>query len=116
MRKLRAQYTRFIDLFFSRRREEELSAELESHLQLHIDDNIRAGMTLAQARRNALMKLGGIAQTKQAYRERATLPQLENLTRDLSHALRQLRKAPAFAMTVVLTLALGCLLYTSRCV
>jgi hypothetical protein len=39
MRKLRAQYTRFIDLFFSRRREEELSAELESHLQLHIDDS-----------------------------------------------------------------------------
>jgi predicted permease len=107
MRKLRAQYTRFIDLFFSRRREEELSAELESHLQLHIDDNIRAGMTLAQARRNALMKLGGIGQTKQAYRERATLPQLDNLTRDLSHALRQLRRAPAFAMTVVLTLALG---------
>ena len=42
-----------------------MSAELESHLQLHIDDNIHAGMTPAEARRRALIALGGVEQTKE---------------------------------------------------
>ena len=107
MRRLRALCIRLAGPFFSRRQEESLNAELESHLQLQIEDNLRAGMTPQEARRRALIKSGGIVQAKQASRERANLPQLDNLTRDLYHALRQLRQAPAFAITVVLTLALG---------
>jgi predicted permease len=107
MGKLRALCIRLAGPLFSSQREEGLNAELESHLQLHIDDNLKAGMTPQEARRNALIRSGGIVQAKQAIRERATLPQLDNLTRDLYHALRQLRQAPAFAITVVLTLALG---------
>ncbi len=107
MGKLRAIAIRLTGLLSPRRHEAEADAELESHLQLHVDDNLRAGMNFYEARRNAVIKLGGISQAKQAYRERALLPQLDNLTRDLHHALRQLRTSPAFAITVVLTLALG---------
>ena len=57
-----------------RRSERELSAEIESHLQLHIDDNIRAGMTPAEARRRAVIALGGVEGTKEAYRDRRGLP------------------------------------------
>jgi predicted permease len=107
MRTLRALYLRLAGAFFANGREEELHEELESHLQLHIDDNFKAGLAPEEARRDALIKLGGVVQAKQAYRERATLPQFDNLRRDFYHAVRQLRTAPAFAMTVVLMLALG---------
>jgi len=50
---------------------------LESHLQLHIEDNLRSGMSAQEARRQALLKLGGVEPTKEIYRERRGLPLLE---------------------------------------
>src|SRR5215510_7728043 len=103
--KLRAWLLRFKGLFLKDARERELADELESHLQMHIDDNIRAGMSPQEARRVAVMKLGGVDQTKEAYRDRSTIPFLESVVQDLRFTLRQLRRNFAVTAAVVLTLA-----------
>ena len=85
----------------------EFAEELESHLQMHVADNLRAGMDPERARRAALLKLGGIEKTTQAHREGNALPFVETLWQDLRYTVRQLRKNPAFAVTAILVLALG---------
>jgi macrolide transport system ATP-binding/permease protein len=105
--KLRAWASRFKGLFSKHARERELADELESHLQMHIDDNIRAGMSPEEARRVAVMKLGGVDQTKEAYRDRAGIPLIESAVQDLRFTFRQLRKNPAFTITATAMVALG---------
>jgi len=70
MRRVRAWSLRFAGLFCKERRDRELAEELESHVQMHIEDNLRSGMNPAEARRQALIKLGGVEQTKENYRDR----------------------------------------------
>jgi predicted permease len=105
--RLRAWMLQLSGLWPSARREQEMADELESHLAMHIDDNLRAGMTPEQARRHALLKLGGVETTKEACRERRTLPFLDHLLQDVRFAVRQLRKNPRFAATAIFILTLG---------
>ncbi len=107
MRQLRAWLLRFKGIFLKGDRERELADEIESHLQMHIDDNLRAGMSPQEARRVAVMKLGGVDSTKEAYRDRSTIPFLESMVQDLRFTLRQLRKNPAFTFTATVMVALG---------
>ena len=107
MRKLRAWLLRLWGLPQQKRQDQEFAEEIEAHLQMHIDDNLRAGMDPERARREALLKLGGIEMTTQSYREGNTLPFVETLWQDLRYTFRQLRKNPAFAVTAVLVLTLG---------
>ncbi len=107
MRWLRALFLRLGASFQKTRRDNDFAAELQDHLKLHIEDNLRAGMNAEEARRQALIKLGGLEQTKENYRDRRGLPVLEIISRDWLFALRLLIKNPGFTAIAVLTLALG---------
>jgi len=107
MKLLRAWALRLAGMLLQRGRERELADEIEAHLQMHSDDNLRSGMSPEQARREAILKLGGVESVKEAYRERNTVPFVENLLRDIRFSTRQLRKNPGFTWTAILMLALG---------
>lgn len=106
MRKLRALWVRTMGLF-SRREAREFEAELESHLEMHIEDGMRAGLSAEEARRQALIRLGGVEQTRQAYRDRRGLPGVEAIWRDLRYALRWLAKHPAVTCAAIISIGLG---------
>jgi hypothetical protein len=105
VRGLRAWIIRFGNLFRKSRHEQDLSEELESNLQFHIEDNLRAGMSPEEARRDALLKMGGMDLVKEQYRDRRGIPMLETTLQDLRYACT-IRANPG-SLTAILTLALG---------
>ncbi|HXR97098.1 MAG TPA: ABC transporter permease [Terriglobales bacterium] len=107
MRTVRRFWRRLAALATARRDEQRLRAEIEEHIALQTGENLRAGLPPAEARRRAALKFGSVEATEERHREQRGLPWAENLARDMRLALRRLRLAPAFAITTILTLALG---------
>ena len=107
MRALRRTLSRIAGLVRRNARERALADEIDSHLALHVDDNLRRGLSPDEARRQALLKLGGLEVMKEAYRDQGTVPIVEHTIQDVRLALRQLARTPGLAATAVVVLALG---------
>src|SRR5262245_19754782 len=95
------------NLFRKARLDREVDEELRFHLERQIEENVREGMTREEARRQALMDLGGAEQVKEQVREARSGFTLEALGKDLRYGARMLGRAPGFTAVAVVTLALG---------
>ncbi|MFZ0516769.1 MAG: ABC transporter permease [Acidobacteriaceae bacterium] len=104
---IRVLLSRCAALFLRKKLDADLDDELSAHIELAIADNQRNGMSAEQARIAALRAFGGVTQIRETYRVHRGLPWFEEIFRDIRFAVRQLRRSPGFALTAILTLALG---------
>ena len=107
MRQLRRLWMRLRGTMGSWHSDRDFGDELESILQMHVDDNLRRGMTPEEARRQAHIRLGGVEQVQQVARDCRGLPWLEVFGRDLRYAARTLLRTPGFAAVAILVMAIG---------
>src|ERR1700682_6519120 len=98
---------RLAALFRHRHLEDDLDAELRSHMEMAIELNLRKGMSAEDARREALRSFGGVEQTKEIYRDQRGLPMIETALQALRFGLRMLRRIPGFSILAILCLTLG---------
>jgi predicted permease len=107
MERIRMLLSRCAALFRGRKLDEELDQELRAHIELAVEENLKRGISEAEARRAAMLEFGGLPQIKEEYRAQQRLPFLQALAMDARYGLRQLHKSPGFAATAILTLGLG---------
>jgi len=107
MKKLRAFWIRLLNTLRRAHDDGDFADELEAHLAMDTERGISDGLTPEEARRQALIRLGGVTQVHHAYSERRGLPWLESLWRDLHYSLRSLSRHRVVTAVAILSIALG---------
>jgi putative ABC transport system permease protein len=107
MRAINRLFTRIRNFAAGRGGDERLREEMEQHLAMQTEENIRAGLSPEEARRQARMRLGPIEAVREQYHREEGIPLLECFLQDARFTLRQIRKSPGFGLIAVLTMMLG---------
>jgi len=104
---LREAFNRIRSFFRKDPLDRELDEEIATHVEMAVEENMARGMSAGEARRQALVRFGGVQQARETYRDSRGLPWLDVLVQDLSFTFRTLRRDPGFTIVAVLILALG---------
>ncbi len=107
MRFLRRFLIRLWNFATGRSIDPHLQEEINGHLAFLTEENLRAGMSPAEARRQAALQLGSAVAIREGHHAEQSLPLLENLLFDLKYAVRMLGRSPGFALIAIATMALG---------
>jgi predicted permease len=107
MKSLRRFLSRISHFVTRRRDDERLKEEIEQHIALQTAENVRAGLSPIEARRQAMLKFGGVEAMKQDYRAERSLLFIENLLGDLRNAGRTISRMPGLAAVIIVSLAIG---------
>jgi predicted permease len=98
---------RLSNLFTRRKLDHEIDAEIRSHIDMRIEDNIAAGMSKEAAHRDAMLRFGNPALMKERVTSADAALAFDGIARDIRYAIRHSFRSPAFALTAIVTLALG---------
>ena len=107
MHRLRALFLRLMGWAHARQNEGDFAAELEMHIAMDAEEGVRSGLTSEEARRQAIIRIGGTEQVRQRQREQRTLPWLERLIRDVAYSIRTLARHRSVTAIAVLSIGLG---------
>jgi predicted permease len=107
IRMLRRIWNQLLGSLFLRNAEADLAEELDSHIRLLADENMRRGVPQEEAYRRARLQFGSVESTKESYREQRGLPVLDTICQDLRYAFRWVRKNPGFGAIAILSLGIG---------
>lgn len=104
---IRHWFARIFSFFRKRKLDQEFDAELSSHIEMAIDDNLKQGMTLEDARRKAMISFGGMDSARESHRESRGLPAIETFIQDIRYSFRTLRRDAGLATFAILIVGLG---------
>ena len=100
-------FRRISNLFSRSRVDRKIDAELRSHIEMRVADNVAAGMTPREARRDAMLRFGNLTKTRERVNGVDAVLAVESIAMDARYAFRQLARSPGFAVATILTISLG---------